>query len=121
MILVNMLRHDLEVHSPGGPYAIPASGRIASVLTTNGQDEALDVEGVGAIPVSTILNTIVGIPGKHDGVGYIVTYKTLNTMHSLGYDVSDIYAPDLLITDDRGKVTGCRRLMQMKSQDGIQR
>ncbi len=121
MILVNMLRHDIEVQCPGGPYVIPASGRIATVLTTNGPDERLDVEGVGAVPVTTVLNTIVNVPGKQDSVGYIVTYKTINTMHSLGYDTSDIYAPDLLVTDDRGRVVGCRRLMQMKSQDGVER
>jgi hypothetical protein len=34
-----------------------------------------------------------------------------------GYDVSDFYAPNMLVRDGSGKIAGARRLMQVPNRD----
>lgn len=116
MILVNMMRTDVHIETPDGQVTIPASGRVATVLELPQPTRHMEVDGVGTIPVVEVEASVIGMPpDSHPDVGYLVTYKALNTLHAMGLDTSDIYAPDVLIKDDSGRVTGCRQLMQLRS------
>lgn len=115
MILVNLMRHDVRIDTPDGALVVPASGNLATVIEQPSDHRKIDVDGVGVIPVTTLETNIVGMPDRMEGIGYIVTYKTLHALHALGFDTADVYAPDLLVKDTQGKVIGCRQLMQLKA------
>lgn len=118
MILVNLLKHDVKIETPAGMLTIPASGRTATVIEQPSTRHTIDVEGVGPLPVTAVETSVAGIPDKQEDIAYLVTYKTLHALHALGYDTSDVYAPDLLIRDTNGRVIACRQLMQLKAGQG---
>lgn len=106
--LINTTFRDLRFIESGVPdIVIPKSGLITNV--TRDVRSVYDVRGV---PVAEGVLSVDGIPDKQEGVGYIVTWKTLMVLKSLGYDCSDLYCPDAVIRGDDSKPIGAAALFK---------
>lgn len=111
--LVNLMRYDLNVFDTNGLHTtLPPSGEVIGVRE-NTIMTVTDFVNVGHIPVATIESELDRIPDAVDGIAYVVPMRVLLAMHERGYDTTDIYAPNMLVKDDAGRIIGCRRLMQV--------
>lgn len=111
--LVNLMRYDLNVYDTNGLMtSLPPSGEVVGVNEVTRMSVA-DFDNVGHLPVALIESQLDRIPDPVDGVAYVVPMRVLIAMNEGGYDISDIYSPNMLVKDDSGRIIGCRRLMQI--------
>lgn len=111
--LVNLMRYDLNVYDTNGLHTTLApSGEVIGVRE-NTIMTVSDFVNVGHIPVAMIESELDRIPDSVEGIAYVVPMRVLLAMHERGYDTTDIYAPNMLVKDDAGRIIGCRRLMQV--------
>lgn len=111
MKFLNMLKRDIRLLPDDGrpDIVIPSSGLVhlndITRLTTVHDDH------LGDIPVSEVETQVVGMPDPQDDVSYIVSWKVLNALRAAGYDVSDVYCPDVGIRAGQ-MIVGSRRLLK---------
>jgi hypothetical protein len=107
------MRYDLNLYGDDDRVVtLPPSGQTINV---NEQTDmtVVDFENIGHVKVATIVSSLDRIPQTVEEVAYLVPMRALLAMHEQGFDTSDVYAPNLLVKDETGRVIGCRRLMQM--------
>lgn len=86
---------------------IPSGGRIS--LTEDVRYSMVEDEAHGPLPISTVRQTLVGLPDPEPGVGYIVPWRVQQAARAMGFDITDVYAPDSSLKRD-GLIIGSRRL-----------
>jgi len=111
---INLMRYDFALYNEHGlTVALPPSGQVINVneKTTMSMVQFGNIEG--PVQVATVDSQIDRVPSVLDDVAYIVPMRALLALHEQGFDTSDIYAPNMLVKDNNGKIIGCRRLMQL--------
>lgn len=107
---VNLTRANLTiVNDSGETFVLPPSGRYASVRKL-----VRSIHSEDGIPVSEVEYEIVDMPDADGEHLWVVSWKTLMTMKALGYDTTDVYAPDMFIRGKDGTVTGARTLSTVR-------
>ena len=107
---VNLTRSTLTVvNDKGERTVLPPSGKYATVRKI-----VRSIYTEGGVPVSEVEYEIEGMPDSDGEHLWVVSWKTLMTMKALGYDVTDVYAPDMFIRDKSGTVTGARVLSTVR-------
>ena len=106
---VNLTRSDMKIIADDGTtYVLPTIGRNAHVRKI-----VRSVYQHERFPITDISYEIHGMPDHEEGKLYVVSWKTLLMMNALGYDTSDVYAPDSFIRSDDGRVSGARSLSRI--------
>lgn len=105
MKLVNLTPHPINLGSitlePAGP-----APRCATITT---QRDPLTIGGV-TIPVEEIsIGDVAGLPEPQEGLAYIVS----RVVAEAAPERRDLYIPNRLTRDERGRVTGCESLGQV--------
>lgn len=118
MKLINLTRYPLNLYDVNGHVVrIEPSGQTLD-FTEVADTRVEDFDGVGHITVAKVTQKVEGrVPDKQNGIGYIVPMRTLLAMQDEGYDVSDFYAPNMLVRDSQGTIIASRRLMQVINRD----
>ena len=114
---LNCMRYTLNIYDDNDTVicTLPPSGQVVNV-NEKAAMRTVDFGNIGHVPVATIDSDLDRVPHPVEGMSYIVSMRALIAMHEKGYDVSDIYAPSLLVKDSSGRIVGCRRLMQMPTR-----
>lgn len=114
--LINLMRYDFTLYDGDDEaFTLPPSGQVVNVNEHTAM-RMVDFSNIGHVAVATVDSDLDRIPQPMDGVAYLVPMRALLAMHEKGYDVSDIYAPNMLVKDASGRIVGCRRLMQMPTR-----
>jgi hypothetical protein len=110
---INLMRYQLVIVDDNGQESVlPPSGQTINVNEYN-EMTVTDFDNLGHVPVATIVSKVDQVPSPMDDIAYIIPMRALLALHEQGYDTSDMYAPNMLVKDNTGRVTGCRRLMQL--------
>ena len=105
---INLTRSTLKIIADdGNELILPTSGAYAHVRKV-----VRSVYRVDDVPVTDVSYEVDGIPDQGAGL-YVVSWKTLMTLKALGYDISDMYAPDTFIRDSDSKIVGARSLSRI--------
>jgi hypothetical protein len=122
--LINLMRYDLNLYGrlPDGTdgviASIPPSGETLVVSeeahTRYEEFSNVDVD----VTVATVESILGPVPSPAEGIAYVVPMRTLLAMREKGYDVSDVYAPNMLVMTEGRQIAGCRRLMQIPNTKG---
>lgn len=113
MKLVNLTPHPINIYKKNGRViVIPASGRIARVITKITGEGHIDLEGID-VPVSihTML-FVTGLPPKQEGIIFIVSEYVQRFIPAR----RDIVSPTNIVRKE-GKTIGCRGLKQVISPE----
>ena len=114
--LVNLLPYDLQIiHENGSFTTVHQSGNPVRI-SEQVQTRTMDFVNAGHVPIAEIKSGLSRIPDEREGIAYVVSLRALQLMREEGFDISDIYAPNSIIRDSRGKVIGAQRLMQLPAR-----
>ena len=106
---VNLTRSPLTIVTESGDrILLPMSGVVTDVKKI-----VRSVYVSDGTPVTDVSYEMRNVPSPSDDRLWVVSWKSLMTMLALGYDVSDVYAPDTFIRDGSGKVIGARTLSRV--------
>ena len=96
----NFTPHDVTLVETTGTRTFPSEG-VARVATTS---EVIDVHDGVAI-MATEFGDVTGLPAREPGVYIVVSRLVIQAAPDRG----DLVAPDDLVRDEGGRITGCRR------------
>lgn len=100
-MVVNLTPHEINFIVEGREFSLPSSG-VARIPMK--KEKIGEIDG---IPVNrTIPGEIEGLPKEQEGVAYIVSRVVVEAMP----DRKDLFFPDELIRDEKGRVIGCSAL-----------
>lgn len=105
---INGTPHDVTIQAVEGDILVPPSGtvyRLAEVANPSG----FDINGV------QYANVMLGsaepaLPAQKSGVVHIVSMPLAMALLASGQWRPDVVYPYDMIRDDRGRITGCRKL-----------
>src|SRR5690606_42059691 len=100
-MIVNLTPHEINFRAGGRSLYLPSSG------TARIQMKKEKIGEIDGIPVNrTIPGKVEGLPEEQEGVVYIVSRVVVEAMP----DRKDLFFPDELIRDEKGRVIGCSAL-----------
>lgn len=104
MELINLTPHDINIISGDEKTTIKASGTIARCALADTL-----VKTIAGVPVfHQIFGEIEGLPGKKEGVIYIVSRIVADAAKAVGR--TDVLCPASTIKDTEGHIIGCKGL-----------
>lgn len=109
MAFVNLTPHTINLKSVlGEEITIPASGQVARVQTSFGQDQSI----MGFPITHTRLEGVVGLPDPVEGFTFIVSGMV--AQHPSMKDRPDVVAPDTInaIRDNLGNIMAVRGFLR---------
>lgn len=92
---------------------VPPSGTIIRTRTNSVFDRVLELPSRRHITINESKGiNIVGLPDENPEVMLIVSAIAAADIKTIFPDRNDIYSPDLLIRDNKGRIIGCKALMK---------
>jgi len=106
--IVNLTPHAINVHGAGGELliAIPASGQVARLASTNVLAGSLLIGGISLELYRTEHGEATGLPEPTQGVTLLVS----GLVRAALPERSDLASPGALLRDDKGRPIGCTGL-----------
>lgn len=122
MPIINRTPHDIHVLAPDAPASgrplitLPAAprGEVARVeVTTSHIDGRVStIDGV-AVPIGRAQwGQVVGLPPPEAGVHHVVSVIVVEAAIDAGREAHDLLVPGDQVRDDRGRIVGCRGLVE---------
>lgn len=115
---VNLTPHPITVirADSGDRVQIPASGRVARVVSKNESSETVYIDGIAITYTNPGNTSIEGIPDPQADTIYIVSGIVLNALRSQNHSRRDVVSPgtgpkDGAIRDEQGNITAITRFI----------